>query len=97
KKINAKIDNPRSAGIFTRAEADERGVRLVEGIEGKVEDGNCIQLYWLVDKEDGAIIDARFQVYGQTALIAAADATCDLLVGKNYDQARRITADLIDK
>lgn len=96
-KLCAKIDNPRSAGFFTKAEADDRNVRLAEGIEGRVEDGNCVQIYWLVDKEDGAIIDARFQAYGQTALIGAAEVACELLIGKNYDQAKRITADLIDK
>jgi len=31
------------------------------------------------------------------ALIAAAEGACTLLIGKNYDQARRISADLIDK
>jgi len=97
KKLSAKIDSPRSAGMFTKTESEERGVRLAEGMEGRPEDGNSVRLYWLVDKEDGAIVDARFQVYGQSALIGAAEVACELLIGKNYDQARRITADLIDK
>ncbi len=97
KKLSGKIDNPRSSGVFTKAESDARDVRLVEGTEGRVEDGNCVRLYWLLDKNDGSIVDAKFQVYGQTALIGAAEAACELLIGKNYDQARRITADLIDK
>src|SRR5262249_27707559 len=42
-------------------------------------------------------VDAKFQVFGQAALIAAADAACELVVGKNYDQAKRIGAELIDK
>jgi NifU-like protein len=50
-----------------------------------------------VDPEDGMIVDARFQVYGQSALIGAAEVACELVIGKNYDQARRISADLIDK
>lgn len=97
KKLCGKIDNPRSAGIFTQEESNERGVRLAEGVEGRVEDGNCVRLYLLVDKEDGQIIDAKFQVYGQSALIGASEAACELIVGKNYDQARRVTADLLDK
>lgn len=92
-----KIDNPRCAGIFLKNDADERGVRLAQGFEGSVEDGNIVQLYWLVDKEDGIILDAKFQVFGQTALIGASEVACELLVGKNYLQAKRISADLIDK
>lgn len=97
KKLIAKIENPRCAGFFTREEAEARVMRLAEGREGKAVDGNGVILYWLVDKDDGIIVDAKFQVYGQSALIGAAEAACDLLIGKNYDQAKRITADLIDK
>ena len=56
-----------------------------------------MSLYWLVDPDDGIIVDARFQAYGQSALIGAAEIACELSVGKNYDQARRIGAELIDK
>lgn len=97
KKLMAKIDNPRAAGFFTKEEAEARTMRLAEGRDGSVKDGNAIALYWLVDKDDGIIVDAKFQVYGQSALIGAAEAACELLVGKNYGQARRISADLIDK
>lgn len=97
KKLAAKIDNPRNAGFFTKEDAEQRTMRLVEGKDGSMADGNAIRLYWLVDKDDGIIVDAKFQVYGQTALIGAADAACEIIVGKNYDQARRISAELIDK
>ena len=97
KKLTAKIDNPRSVGFFTQEESEARNMRLVEATEGKVEEGNAIRLYWLVDKDDGIIVDAKFQVFGQSALIGAAEGACDLLVGKNYDQAKRISADLLDK
>lgn len=97
KKLAAKIENPRCVGFFKREEAEARDMRLAEGSEGTVEDGNAIRFYWLVDKDDGIIVDAKFQVYGQSALIGAAEAACELLVGKNYDQARRISTDLIDK
>lgn len=97
KKLVAKIDNPRCVGLFTFAEAEARDVRLVEGREGSLADGNEIRLYWLVDKEDGVIIDARFKMYGQSALIAAGEGACELLIGKNYDQASRLSADLIDR
>lgn len=97
KKLAAKIENPRNAGFFTHEEAEARTMRLAEGKEGGISEGNGVILYWLVDKDDGIIVDAKFQVYGQSVLIGAAEAACELLVGKNYDQAKRVSADLIDK
>jgi NifU-like protein len=97
KKLNAKIERPRCFGFFTKNESEERGMHLAMGKEGAIEDGNFISFYWLVDPDDGIIVDARFQVYGQSALIGAAEIACELVVGKNYDQARRISAELIDK
>lgn len=97
KKLSARIEKPRSSGSFDPEQSAERGVRQVVGKEGSIEDGNFILLYWLVDPDDGIIIDVKYQAYGQSALIGAAEAACDLLVGKNYDQAKRFSADLIDK
>lgn len=97
KKLNAKIERPRCVGFFTKNQSEERGMRLAMGQEGAIEDGNFLSLYWLVDPDDGIIVDARFQAYGQSALIGAAEVACELMVGKNYDQARRISAELIDK
>jgi NifU-like protein len=97
KKLSTKIEKARCAGIFTKEEAEARDVRLAKGSEGSFADGNLICLYWLVDKDDGIIIDSRFQVYGQSGLIGAAEVVCELLIGKNYDQARRISTELIDK
>jgi NifU-like protein len=97
KKLITKIDNPRCFGSFSQEEAEARDVRLAIGKEGSLIDGNEVRLYWLVDKDDGIIIDARFKMYGQSALIGAAEAACELLIGKNYDQASRLTADLIDR
>lgn len=97
KKLTAKIDNPRSAGFFTSEQSEERGMRLAEATEGSVQDGNAIRFYWLVDKEDGIIVDVKYQAFGQSALIGAAEMACELLIGKNYDQAKRISTELIDK
>lgn len=97
KKLAAKIEQARSAGWFTAEEAEARLMRLAVGKEGSVKEGNMVLLYLLVDKDDGIIVDAKYQVYGQSVLIGAAEAACELLVGKNYDQARRVSADLIDK
>lgn len=97
KKLIAKIEKPHNVGFFDPKLSEERGMRLVIGSDGEVEEGNIITFFWLVDREDGSIVDAKFQVLGQSALIGAAEVACDLLVGKNYDQAKRIGADLIDK
>lgn len=72
-------------------------MRLAMGKQGQFNDANCIILYLLVDESDGIIADAKFQMLGQSALIGAAEAACELLMRKNYDQARRMTADFIDR
>ncbi|MFI0435938.1 MAG: NifU family protein [Parachlamydiaceae bacterium] len=97
KKLNAKIERPRSMGLFTKDQSDERGMRLSIGEEGSIEEGHLIRLFLIVDPDDGIIVDAKFQAYGQSALIGAAEIACELMVGKNYDQAHRISAELIDK
>jgi len=90
-KLRRRIENPRYAGRFTQENAALRRMRLVVGCEGSVE------LFWLVDESDGVIADARFYVFGPSALIGAAEAASELLMRKNYDQARRVSADLIDR
>lgn len=97
KKMGAKIDRPRNGGFFTQIDAESRGMRYVVGRSGSKKGGDALALYWLVDPTDGVIVDAKFQLFGQPALIAAADVGCDLLIGKNYDQARRISGELLDK
>lgn len=97
KKLIAKIEKLRCAGFFTLEESDARDMRLVTASAGSIEDGNIVRLYWLVDKDDGVIVDAKFQAFGQSALLGAAEIACELLIGKNYDQAQRITAALIDQ
>jgi NifU-like protein len=97
KKLAQKIQNPRHAGFFSCEEAQERRMRLTIGKEGDGKRGYVVYLYLLVDESDGIIADAKFQVLGPSALIGAAEAVCELLMRKTYDQALRITAELIDK
>lgn len=97
RKLASKILRARSAGYFTLQDAEERRMQLAVGTSGSAEEGNEVRLYWLVDPEDGVVVDAKFQVYGQSALIGAAEGVCGLLVGKNYDQARRVSAELVDQ
>lgn len=97
KKLAEKIEHPRRGGFFTKEEAAQRGMRLVIGSQGDLSDGNFVSLYLFVDESDGVIADAKFQVFGQSALIGAAEAACEILMRKNYDQAQKLTADLIDR
>jgi NifU-like protein len=97
KKIAERMACARNCGYFTPEDALAREMRCATGHAGFVLDGNAVALYWLIDPSDGIIVDAKFQVFGQSALIAAAEAACELVVGKNYDQAKRISAELIDK
>lgn len=97
KKLAARIEHPLFAGVFTREEANQRHLLYIEGIEGFVEEGNAVQFYWLVRETDGVIEDARFQAFGHSTLIAAADVAAELSIGKNYDQAKRLSAEVIDR
>ncbi|MBS0625131.1 MAG: NifU family protein [Verrucomicrobia bacterium] len=91
KKLREKIDHLRYVGHFTAKQAHERNMRLVTGREGNL----CF--YWLVDESDGVIADAKFQAFGPIALIAAGEIASELVLRKNYDQASRISADLLDQ
>lgn len=97
KKTTLRIETPYCAGIFTSKEAECRDLHLAIGSAGSVEEGNAITLFWLVDKTDGVIVDSRFQVFADAVLIGLAEAGCELIIGKNYDQAGRISPEIIEK
>jgi NifU-like protein len=69
--------------------------RLCIGEEGSLEQGNLVKFYLAVKEEDGLIVEARFQAFGETLLIGAAEILCELALGKNYAQAKRFSADLV--
>lgn len=91
KKLRTRIDHLQNVGTFNPADAALKGMRCVEGREGSL----C--LYWLVDETDGVIADAKFQAFGPIALLAAADIASELVLRKNYDQASRLSTELIDQ
>lgn len=97
KKVSQKIENAKNKGTFSQEEALMRNCQVVIGRQGSFEEGNFAEISLLVDKEDGMILDAKFQVYGETPLIAALEAITELVIQKYYDVAKRIGADLIDK
>lgn len=97
RKLTAKIERPRSAGVFSFKEAEARMMFLATGLVGNKEDCNCLQIYWLVDKDDGIIVDAKFQAFGHSSLIGAGELLCEFVVGKNYDQIKRMNATVLDQ
>lgn len=94
KKLANKMKQFRFGGYFTFKEAEEKQMRLAIGKAEKEKEK--VALYWLVDESDGIIADAKFQVFGSPFLIAAAEIGCELVIRKTYDQASRISADLLD-
>lgn len=95
RKAIYKMENLKGFGFYTEDDAAKRGMRLAVGRSGGQRGAKAI-LYLLVDKEDGQIVDGKFQFFGPSMLLGAMEAALDLLIGKNYDQAKRVTADLID-
>jgi NifU-like protein len=91
KKVREKIDRPLFVGFILLADATNRNMRLVTGREGML----CF--YWLVDEADGIISDAKFQAFGPPALVAIGEIISEMVLRKNYDQASRLSAELIDQ
>ena len=96
-KLSDRILHPVSAGAIDKEEAKERGVHLAVGEEGSLEEENLVRIFFMVDLEEGLILEARFQVFGQSVLIGLAEAACEFLIGKNYDQACHLNVQLLDK
>lgn len=97
KKLLMRIDTPYCVGSFSEEESIARDLHLAIGQAGSRDEGNIVSLYWLVDKTDGVIIDSRFQVFGDSILIGLLEASAELVIGKNYDQAARISQDVMEK
>ncbi len=95
RKITQRISEPRYAGFFCESDVLERGMRFI-CVNAKREAVH-LRLYWMVDETDGVIADAKFQAFGPPALIAVGDILSELVLRKNYDQASRLSADLIDR
>ena len=93
--LKERILNPRNIGAFKENSGALQEMRVVTG-KGE-RDGSLVIFSIVVDETDGIIADVKFTSFGETTLIGAADAACEVLLRKNYDQARRLTGDLIDR
>ncbi len=94
KKLAERIVHPLYAGSFCDDEIDFDS-RLIVISESLTE--SVLIFYWIVNENNGMITQVRYQVFGASALIGVLEASSQLLVGKNYVQAKRISADLIDR
>lgn len=92
-KLKTKILNPVSFGTLK----EKSDMRLAIGEAGSFAQGNSVRIYLLVDSEDGIIADAKYQAFGETALIGGLEILCPLSLRKNYHQASRISADMIEQ
>jgi NifU-like protein len=97
RKLVDKIERLRFIGGFSLEEAKMRGMRLAVGEYLRKESGIYLKLYWLVDELDGVIADAKFHAIGPPSLLGAAEIASEFFLRKNYDQVRRIGAELLDK
>jgi NifU-like protein len=96
RKLADKIERPRFVGGFIEEEATQRNMRLVTGVANS-SSGFKVKLSLLVDEWDGVIADAKFSAFGPAALLGVAEAACEMIIRKNYDQAKHIGADLLEK
>lgn len=95
KKIHEILQNPKFAyPLVVQSESD---LRFILGQEGEMTEGKCIRFYLLVHPEKGSIEKISYQVFGEPTLIAICEAVCEVVSTKNYVQASRVGADLIEK
>ena len=96
RKLISRIENPFCAGLCDKQEAMKRNWFYTTGSSGDKESGNAVSFSLSVDKEGGEIRDARFQAYGDSILIGAAETLCELIVGKTYHEATHLSLHDID-
>lgn len=97
RKLIEKIERPRFSGSFSLEEAKMKGMRLATGVFERKKEGIYVKIHLLVDESDGVIADAKFLCMGPPSLLGAAEAASEFCMRKNYDQARRVSAELLDK
>lgn len=68
-----------------------------EGMRLAIGQARNISLSLLVDCDDGIIADASIAIYGGHQITQAGEKLIQMILRKNYDQARRISADLLEK
>jgi len=90
-KVSDRMNNPKNMGELTEEDAKEKNARLVVADYGAEACGDAVRMYWLVDPESDTILASRFKSFGCGTAIASCDVMCDMCVGKNVDEAMKIT------
>ncbi len=91
-----KLDTLRVPSVlFIEEDAKAKGMRVCQA--EMLGDGKSLTLALLIDEEDGVIADCKYAAFGPPSLLETADAAAALLLRKNYMQAKRLSADLIEQ
>lgn len=93
KILQEALSDVRCGGCFFAEETVARGMRFVTHREETCH--GAFVFFWMVDPGDGILVDVRFQSRGPIIWIALLEVISRFLVGKNYDQAMRITRTLL--
>lgn len=96
-RLTQAIENPQFVGSFIPSEIDAQKFRIVKGQLNEKSQGYQICLNCIVEEQTGIIKDIKYQMFGSSGLISILELTCNLLLGKNYIQAKGIAADLLDR
>ena len=92
-----RILSPKNVGVFEKDSDGMGDMRFVSAQSWDEPHDNCVTFYLIVDTSDGVIADAKFQAFGNSALIGAADIMCEMVLRKTYRQAHRLSTELIDR
>jgi NifU-like protein len=89
-KVKERLQNPKHQGKLTEDDAKNLGGNLIVGehINDSCGDGEI--LYWIVD-EDSKILDAKFESFGCGTSLASTDMMVEMTIGKQVDDAIKIT------
>lgn len=93
--LTRHVTRPLHIGRFTSSEAKKKSLRLAEGCQGHYAMGHYIYLYWLIDLEQGFVIDAKFQTFGSPILTGVGNFLCENLIGKSYAEGRKFDFETI--
>lgn len=85
------------AGILTEEDAEQRHAYLITGRQGHYLIGNCVILYWLVEKQSGKILDAKFQYFGHPYLLILAEISCSLVRDKPCSEGLQLSFEDLDR